>query len=78
MTFGALETGLTFDDFSWLPLSTPRSWQYVWLVVIVSSPDPSNNNSGIPETDRRIKIIGRGMVGGGGGDNETRATEYQQ
>ena len=57
MTFVALETGLKFDEFSRCFWGHPRSWQPAWLVVNWLVPGPYNNNSRIPELEKRVHRI---------------------
>ena len=62
MTFDALETGLKFDDFSWLPSGSPRSWEPTQWVVTEPVPGrysiSQNAGSTIQDTQFNIKHAG--------------------
>ena len=60
--FDALETGLKFDDFSWLPSGSPRSWEPTQWVVNGMVPGRTVNNqiasSTVQETQYNINHAG--------------------
>jgi len=65
MTFDALETGLKFDEFSWLPWGSPGSKVYAWWVVNWFVPGRTVNSQIASSTmqDRQCNINHAGIKG---------------
>ena len=65
MTFDALETGLKFDEFSWLPWGSPGSKVYACWVVTMPVPRRTVNSQIASSTmqDRQCNINHAGIKG---------------